>query len=130
MELFKYVGERIKQLRNAYDGGKGLSQEGLAEKVGSTANTVSRWETGVYRPSLDDLEQVARVFRVPLTGLFPPEPHQDESKQEEKLSAFFWAAKDLFVAELDELQRYAEYRRLRAAAPRMGVTVRRRKDPE
>ena len=45
MELIRYVGERIRQLRNSY-GGNGISQEELAKSLKMAGNTVARWETG------------------------------------------------------------------------------------
>ena len=36
-------GEKLFRLRK----GKGLSQEALAEKIGTTRQAVSKWETGV-----------------------------------------------------------------------------------
>lgn len=131
MELIAYVGERIRALRKVFNGGTGLSQDALAEMVGTTANTVSRWETGVYRPSLEDLEKIARVFGVALADLFPPSGSgHDQVEQEARLNALLRAARALPAAEIDELRRYAEFRQFRAAAPKMGIPVRRKKkDP-
>lgn len=128
VDLISYVAERIRTLRKAFGGGEGLSQDALAQLVGTTANTVSRWETGVYQPSLEDLERVARALVVPIGDLLPPEAQGDETGlQRERMKALLRAAKELPPAELEELRRYAEFRRLRAAAPRLGLPVRRRR---
>ncbi len=110
MELLRYVGDRIRELRNAYGGGAGISQEALAGKLNMAANTVSRWETGTYRPSLEDLDALSRFFGVSILTFFP----QEEASTEPKVNALLRAAKDLPPADLDELQKYAEFRRARA----------------
>ena len=109
MELLLYVGERIRHLRNTY-GGQGVSQEALADALKMTANTISRWETATYRPSLDDLDALSRFFGVSILEFFPK---QDEPT-EPKVAALLRAAQDLPEDDIDELQKYAEYRRARA----------------
>jgi len=37
----------------------------------TTANTISRWETATYKPSISDLERLARFFGVPVSDFFP-----------------------------------------------------------
>lgn len=109
MEIFDHVGERIRQLRKSYNGGNGLSQEALAKALSIAANTVSRWETGTYRPSLDDLEKLSRFFGVSILEFFPKEDEPTETK----LTALLRAAKDLPENDLEELKKYAEFRRAR-----------------
>ena len=46
---------RIRQLRLQ----QGMTQERLAEKVGTRKSNISRLESGRYNPSLDFLEKVA-----------------------------------------------------------------------
>ena len=110
MELTRYVGERIRHLRNRHGGGSGISQEALAKALNTAANTVSRWETGTYRPSLEDLDALSRFFGVSVLEYFPKE----ESPVESKVSALLRAARDLPEDDIDELQKYAEFRRARA----------------
>jgi transcriptional regulator with XRE-family HTH domain len=43
----------------------------LARAVDTAANTVSRWETASYKPSIFDLETLARFFGVPII-IFSP----------------------------------------------------------
>ena len=50
MDLLK-TGNFIKELRKE----KGLTQEELAESLGTYRRTVSRWETGRYLPDIDVL---------------------------------------------------------------------------
>jgi transcriptional regulator with XRE-family HTH domain len=110
MELTKFVGERIRQLRSSHGGGSGISQEALAKALDMAANTVSRWETGTYRPGLEDLDALSRYFGVSILEFFPKENLPAETK----VSALLRAARDLPENDIDELQKYAEYRRARA----------------
>jgi transcriptional regulator with XRE-family HTH domain len=109
-QLFEYVGERIRELRKQFNNNQGISQEVLAKKLDKTTNTVSRWETGTYKPSLADLEKLARFFGVSILTFFPNTvvPH------DEQLSALLRAAKELDPQDLEELRRFAEFRRARS----------------
>ena len=110
IDLTQYVGERIRQFRNEYGGGKGLPQEAVAKALSTTANTVSRWETATYRPSLEDLDALSRFFGVSILEFFPKEGEPTETR----VSALLRAARDLPEEDLDELQKYAEFRRARS----------------
>ncbi len=43
---------------------KGLSQEGLAEKIGVSRQAVSKWETGEALPEVTKLKTLADTFNV------------------------------------------------------------------
>jgi transcriptional regulator with XRE-family HTH domain len=121
MNLFEYVGQRIRTLRQDYGDGQGLSQEALAKALGVATNTISRWETATYRPSLEDLDQLSRFFGVSILEFFPPE----EAPANEQVAALLRAAQQLKPEDLEELRRYAEFRRARSmyggqARPRAG----------
>lgn len=106
-----YVGKRIRELRASY-GETGISQEALAAELKVATNTVSRWETGVYEPTLNDLERLSRFFGVSITQFFPQVEEKDSRSQ--KVDALLRAAQALHQDDLDELQRYAEFRRARS----------------
>jgi transcriptional regulator with XRE-family HTH domain len=106
-----YVGKRIRELRNAY-GEKGLSQEALAAELKVATNTISRWETGVYEPTLNDLERLSRLFGISIVQFFPQVEAQDSKSQ--KVDALLRAAQSLQQDDLEELRRYAEFRRARS----------------
>jgi transcriptional regulator with XRE-family HTH domain len=110
MDLTRYVADRIRELRNNHGGGKGISQEALAKAIKTAANTVSRWETGTYRPSIEDLDKLSRFFGVSVLEFFP----KDETPAESKVSALLRAARDLPDEDIDELQKFAEFRKARA----------------
>lgn len=111
MDLLEYVGNRIRELRNTYrtTTGTGLSQEALANELKVAPNTVSRWETATYKPTIEDLEKISRFFGVSITTFFPKEDLAPASPME----ALLRAAKELDPADQDELRRYAEFRRAR-----------------
>ncbi|MGG6242732.1 helix-turn-helix transcriptional regulator [Nodosilinea sp. AN01ver1] len=109
MDLLKYIGGRIRELRQGYGGGDGISQDALAQALGVAKNTISRWETATHRPSIEDLEKLARFFGVPILGFFPPE----EQPESDQLQALLRAAQDLPDEDLEELRRYAEFRKAR-----------------
>ena len=111
MDLLDHVAARIKDLRISYNSGEGLSQESLAAHLKVAPNTISRWETGTYRPSLRDLERISRFFGVSMMSFFP-EQMVDED-EDENLKALLRTARQLHPADLEELRKYAEFRRAR-----------------
>ena len=111
MDLLDHVAARIKDLRVSYNSGEGLSQDSLAAHLKVAPNTISRWETGTYRPSLKDLERISRFFGVSMMSFFP-EQMVDED-EDENLKALLRTARQLHPADLEELRKYAEFRRAR-----------------
>jgi transcriptional regulator with XRE-family HTH domain len=108
--LRDYVARRIRELRTSY-GKTGISQEALAKLVGVATNTISRWETGTYEPTLDDLENLSRTLGVSILQFFPKV--SQENQQERKVDALLRTARGLDASDLDELRLWAEYRRAR-----------------
>lgn len=105
-----YVAKRIRDLRTGY-GKTGLSQEALANLVHVATNTISRWETGTYEPTLDDLEKLSRALGVSILAFFPKVNRENDKDQ--KVDALLRAAEGLHGSDLDELRSWAEYRRAR-----------------
>lgn len=68
MNLSKYIGKRIKKFRNAHN----LTTEELAEKIGTTRATITRYENGVRKANQDVLFQLADIFNVSVDDFFPP----------------------------------------------------------
>ena len=110
MDLLAHIAATIKDLRVNYNSGEGLSQDALAKQLKVAPNTISRWETGTYCPSVVDLEQIARFFGVSMMVFMPPEMIEEE---DENLKALLRTARQLHPADLEELQKYAEFRRAR-----------------
>lgn len=72
------LSEKILQLRKAL----GLSQEQLAEQVGVSRQSISKWETGQSVPELEKLVALSRIFAVStdeLLGNFAPENEHCQS---------------------------------------------------
>lgn len=88
MEQKETLGKRIARLRKE----KGLTQEQLAEKVGVSAQAVSKWENDVSCPDITLLPLLADLFDVSvdeLLGVKPVEPHviildKDETPKSDK----------------------------------------------
>jgi transcriptional regulator with XRE-family HTH domain len=87
-----------------------LIKDAESNRGKSKSNTVSRWETGTYKPSPEDLDKLARLFKVSITVFFPNVPYDDSA-----LSALTSATGGLSKADLEEVMRYAEFRKARRA---------------
>jgi len=111
MDLLEHMAAQLRDLRVGYNSGEGLSQEALANRLGVAANTISRWETGTYRPSVVDLERISRFFGVSINSFFPSE--MASAEEDEKLKALLRTARQLHPSDLEELRKYAEFRRAR-----------------
>jgi len=111
MDLLDHVAARIKDLRVSYNSGEGLSQDALAGHLKVASNTISRWETGTYRPSLKDLEKISRFFGVSMMSFFPEDMVDDD--EDDNLKALLRTARQLHPADVEELRKYAEFRRAR-----------------
>jgi len=111
MDLLDHLAATIRDLRLNYNSGEGLSQEKLAVQLKVAPNTISRWETGTYCPSVVDLERIARFFGVGMMAFVPSELVDKE--EDENLKALLRTARQLHPADLEELQKYAEFRRAR-----------------
>jgi transcriptional regulator with XRE-family HTH domain len=104
VDIYRWIGERIRELRTTR-GGTGISQDALAEAIKTTANTISRWETATYKPSVMDLEKLAGFFGVPITAF-------------SRISALLTAARGLEEEDIEEVTLYALFRRARQAKPK------------
>jgi transcriptional regulator with XRE-family HTH domain len=111
MDLLDQIAARLRDLRLSYNSGEGLSQESLAKHLKVAPNTISRWETGTYCPSVIDLERIARFFGVSMMAFVPSELVDKE--EDENLKALLRTARQLHPSDLEELQKYAEFRRAR-----------------
>lgn len=73
------LGERIVRLRNQ----KGLSQDALAELLGISRQSVSKWETDASVPELDKLIRLSDVFGISLDALVRGEEKEQETEEAE-----------------------------------------------
>lgn len=118
MELYEHVGTKIRELRQNY-GGKGLSQEALATEMHTTANTISRWETASYKPSLKDLQKLASFFGVSISVFLP-------DSEDSRFEALMSATGDLDDEDLRALTEYAQFRKARRKLEQAGKQKRKR----
>ena len=63
------LGEKIVKLRKE----RGLSQEALAEQIGTTRQAVSKWENDQGFPETEKLLQLSNVFEVSVDFLLKDE---------------------------------------------------------
>ena len=69
------LSERILQFRKAL----GLSQEQLAEQVGVSRQSISKWETGQSAPELDKVVALSRIFGISTDELLGNTPQKQEN---------------------------------------------------
>ena len=98
-----YTGNRISALRKE----KNLTQEQLAEEIGSTNKTVSRWETGVYIPPAEMLLTLSQYYNVTVNEILNGQRLAD--------SEFKAAAEKNVVDTLKESKYEAKYKEVQAA---------------
>ena len=68
------VNEKMKQARL----GKGLSQQGLADALGVSRQTINAIEKGDYNPTIRLCIGICRVLGLTLNDLFWPEEEESE----------------------------------------------------
>ena len=61
----KKIGTYLQTLRREYN----ITQEQLGEQLGVTNKTVSRWETGVYMPPIENLKQLSEIYNISINEL-------------------------------------------------------------
>jgi transcriptional regulator with XRE-family HTH domain len=105
-DVYRHIARVIRDLREK----KGISQDALAVAISEPANTISRWETEKYRPSAEQLEKLAQFFRVSITAFFP-----GMERLPDVPAALASATRGLKPADLEEVIRYAEFRKVRSA---------------
>lgn len=59
------IGKKITDLRK----NNKLSQEDLAEKLGVTRQTISKWELGQTYPSINQAKELSKIFNISLDEL-------------------------------------------------------------
>ena len=74
------AGAFLKDLRKE----KGITQEQLAEELGVSDRTISRWETGNNMPDISLLVEIADYFDVSIPEIIKGERKSEEMKEESK----------------------------------------------
>lgn len=88
------LGENIRRLRRARD----LTQEQLADRLGVTYQSVSRWEVGSAYPDIELLPAIADIFSVSVDELLGV-PETEKEKQADALCEEFRSLRNKSVPE-------------------------------
>lgn len=80
MELL-HLGENIIRLRKK----EHMTQEELANYMGVSKSSVSKWETSATYPDIMFLPELANLFNVTLDELIGYEPQLNKNKSEESI---------------------------------------------
>lgn len=77
------IGSFLKELRK----GRGLTQEGLAEHLGVSNRTVSRWETGSNLPDIGTLVELTDYYEVSIPEIIAGERRREDMGRETRETA-------------------------------------------
>ncbi len=96
-----YIGEQLKTLRKE----KRITQETLADVLGVSYQSVSRWELGVCYPDMELLPTIANYFGVSIDKLLSNDVDSKEADQQR----FYDKLNELEFGSLEQLQFVEEY---------------------
>lgn len=68
------IGKRIKSARQKV----GMSQEELAQTIGVTKSTISKYEKGAREPRYDQLQRIAAALGTSISNLLPPDNYWED----------------------------------------------------
>ena len=71
------LGEKIYRLRTD----RNMTQEQLAERLGVTRQSISKWEGDLVKPEIEKLKAMAKLFEVSLDDLISDEASDDKDKE-------------------------------------------------
>ena len=90
----KVFGEKLRNHRKKL----GMTQEEVAEKVGVSAQAISKWESGDCLPDCFNLKAISDVYRISADVLLETESDGDldavASKIEQLATEYIWASKE------------------------------------
>jgi transcriptional regulator with XRE-family HTH domain len=104
-DLYRHIASEIRRLRTAHNG-RGISQDALAAELETSANTISRWETATYKPSVEELDRLAKFFNVPITTFFI----RPEKSKDQRLDRLAPLVNKLAQQDFADLVGFAEFR--------------------
>lgn len=100
-------GENLKRLRRSRD----LTQEALADALGVSAQSVSKWECAYGYPDITQLPAIANFFRVTIDELLNNDKESRETEREkflEKFNNFVWASDEQIEFVREYCRRYPD----------------------
>ena len=68
------ISQNIQYLRQK----QGMTQEGLAQEIGVSRQTVAKWESGDSLPDIENLSALAKLFNVTLDDLVNHDEHTEQ----------------------------------------------------
>ena len=74
------LGERIYRFRTD----RNLTQEQLAERLGVTRQSISKWEGDLVKPEIEKLKAMAKLFEVSLDDLISDEAAETKTTKAER----------------------------------------------
>ena len=92
------LGSKIKQLRLS----RSMTQEQLAQRLGLTAQAISKWESGTNMPDIQMLPDISVIFGVSIDELFAM---TDESRME-RIENMIYEVRFIPDAEFSQTERY------------------------
>ncbi len=109
---------------------RGMTQEALAEVIGVSAQTISKWETGTTWPDVALLPIIADVFGVSIDALYGREDARRTVTQTEAIDRMIDAVRETIVGtfynpELDGKfeDQLAQYKKVMQADPRQRSVI-------
>ena len=84
------IGENLRRLRREQN----MTQETLAEKLGTSFQSVSRWENGTTYPDIEFLPAIARIFGTTVDNLIGCDSNPSDEEMEQIMNAFSEALED------------------------------------
>lgn len=88
MDINNYVGTKIKNFRESCD----WTQDQLAEKLNTSRQTISRYESSTRKISLDTLFELSLIFDTTIDQFFPARTNAIIPNQLDENNAKFLAA--------------------------------------
>ena len=76
----KKIGNFLRDLRKS----NGFTQEQVAERLGTSSRTISRWETGAYMPDISLLVTIAEMYDVDVREIIDGERKEENMNSEVK----------------------------------------------
>lgn len=112
--------EKLQKLRKANN----LSQEGLADLLDVTRQSVSKWESGTTYPEMDKLLAMCKIFKCSLDDLTNDEiiEIKIEEKKKSNIYAFIDSILD-FIEETNNLRKSMTKQELMSCIVVMGITA-------
>lgn len=96
-----YIGEQLKALRKE----KQITQETLADVLGVSYQSISRWELGICYPDIELLPTIANYFGVTIDQLLS----NDANSREAELQRFYDKLNSLQFGSLEQMQFVEEF---------------------